>query len=428
MRYKKGDLNVVITKTEMTRTIEELCIPFGFKGGSLSELWQIRCGIQADSGANAVGLGVQSVLWSDGAVFEQFGQQRGNELMEGITAYGLDILKGMELKDPISMLHAVFPELVDYAKALTGRKDLRDTFILNAWTPIDWALWKLYATEKSCRDFQKLLSPFSHYLTESQPVLGDIPLITYHTETEEIRRLADSGRFFFKIKIGSNPGGRNDPDEMLRWDMERLGQIHKILSEYQTPWTESGRPAYYLDANGRYDTLDRINRLLEYADRIGALEQILLLEEPFPEQGIQNVSSLPVTVAGDESAHSAEDAICLIDEYGYGAMTLKPIAKTLSVSLEVLDAASARGVPCFCADLTVNPDMVELNKRFAAHIPVLPGLKAGVFESNGGQNYRNWERMCKTSSSWGKSWSVLEQGLYHLDADYYSTYGDQWLN
>lgn len=417
-----------IDKTEVARSIEKLRTPFGFKGGSLSELWQIRCRLQTDSGVDAVGLGVQSVLWSDGDVFAQFGQQRGNELMEAVTSYGLERLQGMVLADPISTLHSLLPELLDYGRNLVGRQDLRSTFILNAWTPVDWALWRIYATESGCRDFQNLLAPFSCNLNERQPVLGDIPLITYHTPPEEIRTLADSGRFFFKIKIGSNPGGRNDPEEMLRWDMERLGQIHSILSEYQTPWTESGRPAYYLDANGRYDTLDRLNRFLEYADRISALEQILLLEEPFPEQEIQNVSGLPVTVAGDESAHSAEDAVRLIEEYGYGAMTLKPIAKTLSVSLEVLEAASVRNVPCFCADLTVNPEMVELNKRFAAHLPSLPGLKAGVFETNGGQNYRDWEQMRRKSSAWGKPWSSMSQGLYHLDESYYTTDGEHWLN
>ena len=46
-------------------------------------------------------------------------------------------------------------------------------------------------------------------------------------------------------------------------------------------------------------------------------------------------------------------------------MALKPIAKTLSMSLKIAAAAARRGVPCFCADLTVNPVLVEWNRAAA---------------------------------------------------------------
>ena len=39
--------------------------------------------------------------------------------------------------------------------------------------------------------------------------------------------------------------------------------------------------------------------------------------------------------------------------------------------------------------------MVEWNKNFACRIASLPGLKVPAFESNGPQNYRNWNEMEK---------------------------------
>ena len=47
---------------------EPLRQPFGFKGGSLSELWQVVCRVELDDGRCGYGVGVQSVLWSDGCV------------------------------------------------------------------------------------------------------------------------------------------------------------------------------------------------------------------------------------------------------------------------------------------------------------------------------------------------------------------------
>ena len=47
-----------------------------------------------------------------------------------------------------------------------------------------------------------------------------------------------------------------------------------------------------------------------------------------------------------------------------------------------------------CADLTVNPVLVEWNRAVAERLPQFPGLgNLGLLESNGAQNYRNWQRM-----------------------------------
>lgn len=399
---------------------------FGFKGGALTELWQVRVKLTLDNGVSATGQSVQSVLWSDGAVFAAWGQQQGNEKMLQTTARALELLEGETLASPPEMLRRLLPRLMEYARTLTGNPDLRTTFALNALTGVDLCLWKLWRRGQGEPDFEALTAPVTHGLGHRQHMLGLIPLLTYDCPEEEIRTLAENGCFLFKIKIGSNPGGRNDRSEMLAWDIRRLEQIHGILSQYHTLWTDCARPLYYIDANGRYDSRARLEQFLTAAAEMGALERIVLLEEPFAEDNLQSVRGLPVRVAADESAHCAEDARRLMDEYGYSAMALKPIAKTLSVSLEVLEEARKRNVPCFCADLTVNPAMVELNKRFAAGLESLPGVKIGVFETNGAQNYTNWKLMRTQSAAWGTSWAEPEQGLYRLTDEYYKCDGNIW--
>lgn len=415
----------IITSTSLSHRPEPLLHSFGFKGGALTELWQVYVTISTDHDT-ATGQSIQSVLWSDSQVFGTWGQQQGNEMMLKTTAHALKLLEGMELEAPPVMLKRILPELMAYGREITKNEALRTTFALNALTGIDFCLWKLYRAQLGNPDFDHLVAPFTGGLQHHQPKLGLIPLLTYDTSEPQICRLAEEGCFLFKIKIGSNPGGRGDMEEMLQWDMARLTQIHSILSRYDTPWTDCGKPLYYIDANGRYDTRDRLERFLAHAEEIGALERIALLEEPFAENNLQSVRGLPVLIAADESAHCAEDAERLMDEYGYSAMALKPIAKTLSVSLEVLEAAHKRNVPCFCADLTVNPTMVELNKRFAAGLSSLPGLKIGVFETNGAQNYVNWQQLQALSPACGKPWAEPEMSCYRLCEEYYQNDGNLW--
>ena len=44
---------------------EPLLRPFGFKGGQLTELWQVTVKLSSPAGRSSIGLGTQSVLWSD---------------------------------------------------------------------------------------------------------------------------------------------------------------------------------------------------------------------------------------------------------------------------------------------------------------------------------------------------------------------------
>lgn len=415
-----------ILSCECTCRPEPLASPFGFKGGTLTELWQVACRLEDNQGRQGIGRGVQSVLWSDAAVFYKMGQEKGNLLMLSMTRYAMELLKGCPILRPDRMLRELIPRVWEYGRLESGCENLRLTFVLNALTPVDWALWQLYARVLGCFQLTRLTAPVTSALSCRQMRLGNIPLISYSTSQEEILRLSEEGAFLYKIKIGSAPEGPGNLDAMLEWDCRRLLEIHDLVSDKTTPYTQCGHPVYYLDANGRYDGPERVERLLDFASGHGILDRILLLEEPFPENRLQNVKGLPVSVAGDESAHSADDARKLIEEYGYSAIALKPVAKTLSVTLEVLETARKHNIPCFCADLTVNPAMTEYNKAIAARLPLLPGLKCGVMESNGAQNYLHWDRMLTEDPAAGEPWALPAKGLYELNDDFFQNDGGIW--
>ena len=239
---------------------------------------------------------------------------------------------------------------------------------------------------------------------------------------EEVARQVNQGASVLKIKIGSDPDRDGNLDKMLEWDKQRLAAIHARVRNRESPFTENDRIAYYLDANGRYDSRERLLRLLEYADHIGALERIILVEEPFEEEFEQPVQDIPVRLAADESAYTDRD-VCRRIELGYGAIALKPIAKTLSMSLKIAKAAYERNVPCFCADLTANPVLVDWNKNVAARLGPLPGMKIGLLEVNGHQNYRNWDRMVSYHPCAGADWMNIVDGCFTLDEDFYRRSG-----
>ena len=81
-------------------------------------------------------------------------------------------------------------------------------------------------------------------------------------------------------------------------------------------------------------------------------------------------------------------------------------------------------MPCFCADLTVNPILVEWNKSVAARLAPFPGLGLGLVETNGHQNYRNWEIMRSYHPRPHATWARTQRGVFELDADYYGCSGE----
>ncbi|MBE6695590.1 MAG: L-alanine-DL-glutamate epimerase [Ruminococcaceae bacterium] len=417
-----------IVNTNLSFTLEPFIKPFGFKGGYINELWNVVARVTDDSGEYGVGCGVQSVLWSDSAVFAESSVCGGNIKMIAISEYALSLLKGREFGTPIEAMDAIFADVYEYAKRVTNNGKLKKTFALNALVPVDNALWQLYGRMRGTEDFLSLVpSKYRSALGKRTDKLCNIPLVTYKMSIDEVLKLVNDGFFFLKIKIGSDPDGDGSREKMLEWDKNRLKEIHEAVKDIKIEYTENGHIPYYFDANGRYDSKDRLKEFLDYAEQIGALDRIMILEEPFPEEYKVDVSDLGVRIAADESAHSVGDALERI-ALGYGAIALKPIAKTMSESIKILFAASEKNIPCFCADLTVNPLMVDFNKNVAARIELFPGMKIGIVESNGAQNYVNWEKMMTYHPLYGKAGFIeAKNGIFNLDDDFYKTSGGIFL-
>ncbi len=257
-----------------------------------------------------------------------------------------------------------------------------------------------------------------HGAYQNHDKIASIPLMAYSIPITEIKDTADQGYFFMKIKIGQ-PGTQK---EMLKKDKERLSAIHKAIGPMETPYTRNGKLPYYFDANGRYQKRETLLKLLDHARKIGAYDQIAVIEEPFPENAEILVGDLGVRIAADESAHTDEDALKRI-EMGYSAIALKAIAKTLSMTMKIAQIACENDVPCFCADLTVNPILVEWNKAVAARLAPFPGLDLGLLETNGHQNYKNWDEMVSYHPCPDAVWRQTQKGVFNLNEDYYQKSG-----
>lgn len=414
---------MIISKFDVDFQREPLLAPFGFKGSSLNEIWQIIVSASG-AGTTVTGVGAQSVLWSDPEVFTRFPEAIGNTLMLLTTYEAARCAAGIEWQTPIDLQEEIIGKVYGRAGELTGRgNELRLTFCLNAMVALDNAAWLLMAKSQGLSSFDSLVPErFLKSFSPRQKKVVLIPLVSYGVAIAEVKKLIDGGCCLLKIKIGSDPAKDGDRSKMLEWDKMRLSEIHELARQCTTPHTDSGNILYYLDANGRYDSIGRVSQLLDHARKIGALDRIILFEEPFPEEMKINVSGLPVRIAADESAHSVEDVEERIG-LGYGAIALKPIAKTLSMSLLMLEAAKSHGTPCFCADLTVPPLLVEWNKNVATRLAPLPGMKIGAMETNGSQNYRNWREMLSRLPCAGSPWLEAQNSVFTLGEDYYARSG-----
>ncbi len=398
---------------------EPLIRPFGFKGGYMTEIWQTVAMMESDAGARKIGLCTQNVLWSDAQVFAAHSESGGNALMYALTERALQMAAGEAFSSPVELLDGMLEEVFRHGKQITGNPDLRKTFALNALVGLDNAAWLLYADQNGFETFDEMIpAAYRPALSTRHDEVASIPLMAYAIPIEEIEAAAEAGYFFMKIKIGQ-PGTQA---EMLEKDKARLTAIHKAIGHVRTPHTASGKLPYYFDANGRYESKDALLRLLDYARNIGAFEQIAIIEEPFPEEMHIDVTDIPVRLASDESAHTDQDAVERI-EMGYRAIALKAIAKTLSMTMKIALAAHERNVPCFCADLTVNPILVEWNKNVAARLAPFPGLGTGLLETNGHQNYKHWAEMRSYHPAPEAVWANTHDGVFTLNEDYYRRSG-----
>ena len=405
-----------ISKALLAYEPEVFKTTFGFKGNKLNGVWQ-SVAYLGNNDAFGIGLGVQSVLWSDANVFVKYGEDTSNKMMLDVTQEALHYIEGASFANPSDLIQNVFPHAYKYAVKTTNM-NVSETFVLNALVPVDFAAWMLYSRENGYDRFSSIFD--TGHTTDK---LANIPLITYNTSIEDVIKMANDGVCIFKIKIGSDPDGDGDLSKMLAWDKARALAIHNALKDIHTDYTDGGRIVYYFDANGRYDTKANIREFIEFLDPNGILKQTVLFEEPFSYDNKLFVGDLPVCFAADESAHSLKDVKERID-LGYKAITLKPIAKTLSVSIDMAKCAMENNVQCFCADLTVNPVMVEWNKNFASRVKPLNGMKIGVVESNGAQNYINWDLMCSYNPyKYGRE----ETSIYTLDDRYNKNAGGVFI-
>ncbi|WP_253735781.1 enolase C-terminal domain-like protein [Paenibacillus sp. FJAT-26967] len=412
-----------ITGVNVQMDREPLLHPFGFKGGQLTELWQPIVKLQGDRGYRGTGVGVQSPLWSDTRLMATLGEQDANRLMMEWTQEAASRLEGVTFEHPVDLFGQLRSLRADTWFADKGFESVRPTFVLNALAAIDFAAWVLYAREKGTSRFVDLLpESCTSILKPDAPAVMTVPVVAYGTSDEEITELLMDGYSVLKIKLGSAPEGSSGSEDMLNWDMQRFRHIHKLVTSLEDRAHMPEPIRYYLDLNGRYEAKDDLLRLLEDSERSGSLPKVVLVEEPFLSGGEITVDDVPACIAADESIQSEEDARHYMD-LGYGAIALKPAAKSMSLSIQVAALASERGVPCFCADLTASPLLVEWTRVLAAHLQPLPGMSHSLMESNGRQNYSGWDRLESYHPAAGAVWTIPDSGRFLLDEAFYKRSG-----
>jgi L-alanine-DL-glutamate epimerase-like enolase superfamily enzyme len=255
-------------------------------------------------------------------------------------------------------------------------------------------------------------------LSHRHRAVASLPSVTYGLPIEAVAKAAADGYFVIKLKLGS-PGTQS---EMLEKDIERLTAVHRAVGASRTPHTSDGRLRYDLDPNQRYERKETLLQLLDAARKIGALDQVSLVEEPFADENDEHVRDVPVIVVADESVTREGDATRRVEQ-GYRGFALKGIAKTLSETLKIARLAHERRLVCMAADLTVNPVLVDWNKNVAARLAPLPGFTAGMMETNGHQQYRRWSEMSAFHPCADAPWRRVAGGVFALDDDFYARSG-----
>lgn len=393
--------------------------PYRFKGSAITDSWQAVSMLESESGIRKVGLATQGVLWSDSKVFAAHSESAGNALMYAMSEQALQMIKGTSFTSPVQLLDDLLPEVLAYGKKITSNPDLRKTFALNALVSVDNAAWLLFAQENNITKFDDLIpEAYRPGLSYRHEKVASIPSFSVGTPVERVKQAADEGYFIMKLKTGS----AGTQQEMIEKDIAFMTAIHKAVGHYETPYTKNGKIPYYFDPNGRYEKKETLLRFLDHAKKIGALDQIAVIEEPFAENNETFVGDLGVCIAADESAHTVEDAAHRI-ELGYSAIVVKAIAKTMSMTMKIVQMAYEKKIPCFCADLTVNPILVDWNKNVAARLQPFPGMSVGLQETNGHQYYKNWERLMSYHPKASGSWVRTQKGVYPTDASFYEESG-----
>lgn len=419
MDNKQIEKMIQVVKGDANFKREALANPLGFKGGYLTELWQTAIQLESTSGKTGMGLATQSVLYGDEKVFIEHSEAGGNSLMFSLSDAALELVSNTPFSNPVELLEKILPQVMEEGRRLTGRKDLQQNFVYNSLVSVDNAAWMLYAKENNFTNFDQMIpQPYKKALSHKSDKIAIMFSISYGMDLREVQQAVDEGYFIFKIKTGA-PGSQS---EMLQKDMDRLTKIHNILKDARTNQTSSGKVLYTMDANARYEKKESLVRYLDHARKIGAFEHILLYEEPLNVDNSENVADVGVPVAADESVFDEESAVRRINQ-GYGAFVLKGIAKTLSLSMKLARLAYERQIPCLCADLTVNPILLDWHKNLAGRVLPFKELGMGMMETNGASNYKHWQRMQQENPSNGRSWTTVKNGVFELDDEFYRTSG-----
>ncbi|NNE75756.1 MAG: mandelate racemase/muconate lactonizing enzyme family protein [Pricia sp.] len=397
----------------------ESLYPYRFKGSAVTQLWQTVASLQSESGVGKIGLGTQNPLWSDAKVAGSHSENGGHALMYAMSEMALQMMKGTSFSDPIALQENILPEVYAYGKKITRNPDLKMTFALNALVCADNAAWLLYAHENNISTFDAMIpETYRPGLSYRHKEVASIPAFPVGTEIGKIKAAADEGYFIMKLKTGS----AGDQKQMLENDIAFMTAVHKAIGHYETPYTKNAKIPYYIDANGRYETKDTLLRFIDHLKKIGAFNQVAVIEEPLREADESYVGDLGVIIGADESAHTVEDAANRIEQ-GYGTIVVKAIAKTLSMTMKITQLAHEKQIPCFSADLTVNPILVDWNKNIAARCAPLPGMNIGLLETNGHQYYKNWDRMMSYYPMAGAEWVKTKKGVYQTGESFYSQSG-----
>lgn len=414
---KRENLKKITIKTVDSNFERETLIrPFGFKGGYMTEMWQSASRLESESGMSKIGICTQNVLYADADVFAAHSEAGGNALMYSLTDKALQLTRQMPFITPIELIDTILPQVYAEGQKLTGKQALNKIFALNALIGVDNAAWLLYAAENNLKDFDAMIpAPYKKALSYHNAKVAIIYLASYNLPMDQLKKAVQQGYFVIKIKIGQ----AGTQAEMLQKDMARLTEVHQAIKDAHTPQTKNGKLIYTLDANARYEKKETLLRLLDHAKKIGAYNQILFIEEPLTEANEELVADIGIRIAADESAHDEAGALRRLEQ-GYGAMALKGIAKTLSLSMKIAKLAHDRGVPCMCADLTVNPILIDWHKNLAARLAPFPGLGMGIMETNGDLNYRNWQQMISYHPHQGASWTQVKNGAFNLKPNFYT--------
>ena len=415
-------MRIVHADLEMQR--QPFARPFAFKGAAFHEKWNLVVRLRDEDDNEAVGVGGTAVLWSDPDVFRNHTEVGGNILMSAVLEFALRQAVDREFADPPAMMSELVPQAHEYGRTVTANPDLRLTFTLIALVAMDNAAWMLHAKRNGIATFDELIPrAFRPYLASRQTRLGVAPAVGYGMPMDELRDILDTGVYILKIKIGQ-PGEESD---MVRKDVAWIDRIHGLAARYDTPMTDSGNVVYYLDANGRYEKKESMARLLDHAHKAGIHEHIVIIEEPFRNPEGIDVGDLPARFAADESVQTVEDVRTRTGQ-GYGAIAVKPAGKTLSLAFGMVRAAAEAGIPCFVADNGCIPLLVEWNKNVAARLPGFPGLRGGLIESNGPENYGNWAELLAAYPIPDAPWLTPGSGAFVLDEDYYRHSGGMFLD